>query len=220
MRSPDFLVCRRPAPPRRQDRTQIGKILSGDEQLHESRMCDVVGLQAKHQLGVRRHVDVTCTVAVIRDRDAPNLGVILGRDEHFQLCREGSIPPGVFGPVFVERDFIVIGLGAARLEAGRPNIAAVNISEVDERAPVVAGGILTPARYGKAPPTAVARTGGRQHHRVTSVGQKVSGRRRSVWGGQAPAALWPCLPHQRIRLCVRGPGTHHGDVSWRALLQQ
>ena len=96
-----------------------------DKQLHEGGMRDVVGLRAEHQLGIRGDVDLARAAAVIGNRDAPDLGIVLGRDEHFQRRRQGAVAPGVFGTVLVEHGVIAIGFGAAWLEAGRPHVAAL-----------------------------------------------------------------------------------------------
>ena len=96
----------------------VGEILRGDEQLQERRMRDVVGLRRQHELGIGRDVDLAHPVAGIRDRDAADLGVVFGRDEHFQRCRERSVVPGELGAILVERDVVGVGLGAG--SAGKP----------------------------------------------------------------------------------------------------
>ena len=72
-------------------------------------MRDVGGLRRQHQLGVGRHLDVARPVAVVGDRDAADLGVVFGRDEHFQRGRERPVAPGELGAVLVERDLVASG---------------------------------------------------------------------------------------------------------------
>ena len=84
-----------------------------------------------------------------------------------------------------------------RLVGGRPELPARHVAEVAERAPVVAGGVFTPARDRDVLPAAVAAARIRDHHVVSAVRQQlhfrygvsgvlktrtgVSGRRRSSW---------------------------------------
>ncbi len=63
MRRPDFPVGRRALPPRCQKGCLPGKILGGDEQLHEGRMGNIVSLRRQHEFGVGRHVDLAHPVA-------------------------------------------------------------------------------------------------------------------------------------------------------------
>ncbi len=67
---------RRAPPPRCQDGTEIGEILGFDEQLHEGRMRDVVGLRRQHHFGIGRHIDLARPVAGIGNRHAADLGVV------------------------------------------------------------------------------------------------------------------------------------------------
>ena len=189
MRGPNLLLGRRPPPPCCQDGAEIGEILGFDEQLHEGRMRDIVGLRCQHQFGIGRHVDLACPVAGIGNRNAADLGVALARNQHLQHGGQRSVVPGDFGAILIEHDFIAVGLGAAGLESGGPYIAAVHIAQVDVGAPVVARGILAPPRHRDASPAAVAGTGGGQHHRVLAVRQQVGRERRIVRGGKPPSAL-------------------------------
>ena len=122
------------------------------------------------------------------DRDAANLGVVLGRDEHLQRRRERAVAARELGAILVEGDVVAVRLDAARLKARRPHVAAVDIAQEDVGAPVVAGRILAPARDRQIAPAAVSRAGGRQHHRVAAVRQQMRRGRRAVRGGEPPAA--------------------------------
>ena len=64
--------------------------------------------------------------------------------------------------------------------AARPELAARQIAEVAEAAPVVAGGVLAPARDGEILPAAVAAAGVRDHDVVAAVRQQLHFRDRRV----------------------------------------
>ena len=72
-------------------------------------MRDVVGLRRQDELGIGGHLDLARPVAGIGDRDAADLGVVLGRDEHFQRRRQIAVVPGELGPILAERDVIASG---------------------------------------------------------------------------------------------------------------
>ncbi len=119
-----------------------------------------------------------------------DLGVVLGRDQ--DLKRRAHRPVGAreLGAVFGESHLILFRLHAGRLIAARPQTPAVGVAKIEIVAPSIAGCVLGPARQGQIAPAAVARTGGRQHHGVATVGQQVRLRRRIVRAcaaGEPPA---------------------------------
>ena len=186
MRGPDFRLARRAPPPRRQDGARRRRDTRSRRTASKKAGCATsAAWRRQHELGIGGDVDLARAVAGIGDRDAADLGIVLGRDEHLQRRRERSVAPGELGAILVEGDIVGVGLGAARLEAGRPDVAAADVAQEDVGAPVVAGGVLAPARHGQAAPAAVTGAGGRQHHRVAAVGQQMGGGRRGVRGGRA-----------------------------------
>src|SRR5689334_7943376 len=64
----------------------------------------------------------------------------------------------------------------------RPELARLDISEIAERAPAVAGGVLVPARDGQVPPAAVPAAGCRDGNVIPAVGEQVDLWRRRFGG--------------------------------------
>ena len=62
--------------------------------------------------------------AEVGQRDPADLGVVLGRDDDRQAGRDRAVAPGELGVVLGVGDLVAVGLGAARLVAGRPDRAA------------------------------------------------------------------------------------------------
>ena len=137
------------------------------------------------------------------------------------MCgRQRSVAARELGAILVEGDLVVVGLGAARLKARRPYLAAVDVSEEDVGAPVVARRVLAPPGHRQIAPAAVARARRREHHRVAAVREQVGGGRRAVRGDEPPPAGRLDVPDFGGRLRLRRPGTGHRHVTRRALLQQ
>ena len=135
--------------------------------------------------------------------------------------RQRSVAARELGAILVERDIIVVGLGAARLKSRRPDVAAVDVAQKDVGAPVVAGGVLAPACDRQIAPAAVTRAGGGEHHGVAAVREQLRGRasRRARWSAAGRRAA-------RSRDLVAADfasaaqGRRDRDVARRALLQQ
>ena len=135
--------------------------------------------------------------AGVGDRDAPDLGIVLGRHDDIERGGEDAVVAHEFRAILGEHDLVAVGPRAARLVGRRPDLAAGDIAQEDVAAPIVARRVLAPARDGVLAPAAVARAGGRQHHRVAAVGQQMhrrAGRVRVVQaahdGGLEVLAPW------------------------------
>ncbi len=129
MRRPDFRLARRRAAAASPGwRPTSARYSVSTNSFDEGRMRDVVGLRRQHQLGIGGDVDLARPAAGIGDRDAADLGIVLGRDEHLQRGRERSVAAREFGAILVEDDVIGVGLDAARLEARRPHVAAADVA--------------------------------------------------------------------------------------------
>ena len=152
---PDFRVAGRAPTPSRQDRAETRQVLGFDKQLGERGVGDVGGGGRQHEFRVGCHLDLSCLVSEIGERDPAHLGVIFGGDEHLQGGRQCSVAPRELGPILVEGDLVDLGLGAQGLIGGRPSLAARHIAKQNVRAPVVAGGVFAPAGDGEVPPMAV-----------------------------------------------------------------
>src|SRR6266404_4878799 len=57
-------------------------------------------------------LDLTRTRGVIRDRNSPHLGVVLGRDDHFEVGDDAEVPAPEVGLVFGKRDFVFLRFAA------------------------------------------------------------------------------------------------------------
>ena len=91
--------------------------------------------------------------AGVGDRDAPDLGVVLGRDDDLERRGERAVAAHELGAILGEHHVVAVGPRAARLVAGRPHLAAVDVAQEDVAAPVVARRVLAPARHGDARPS-------------------------------------------------------------------
>ena len=80
------------------------------------------------------------------------------------------------GAIRSEADLVVHGLLPGRLEGGGPDVSGLEIADVAEIAPVVAGDILAPARQRQRLPPAVPAAGVGDHHRVVAVREHVGSR--------------------------------------------
>src|SRR5207245_10696695 len=83
--------------------------------------------------------------AEVRERDAPNLGVILRGHDHFDGGRDRAVAPGDFCSILRERHVITIRLNSARLVTDRPALATPDVAQEHVRPPDVARDVLTPA---------------------------------------------------------------------------
>ena len=217
MRGPYLRFGRRPSPPRRQN--GVGQPLGLHEHLGEGGMRDVVGAADQRQLGIGRDVDGACDRPGVRQGDATDLRILLGRDQDLHARRQRAVAAGELGTVLAERHLVSLGGHADGLQPGRPDCAAAGVPQQDPRAPVVQRRVLPPPGDGQVPPPAAAGAGCRQHHGVASVGQQVGDGFRAVRPGVAPAAGWSrCLGGQWLRVHRQGPRDRH--VARRPLLQQ
>ena len=84
-------------------------------------------------------------------RDAPDLGVVLGRHDDLERGGERAVAPHELRAILGEHDVVAVGPRAARLVGRRPDLAALDIAQEDVAAPIVARRVLAPARDGVSP---------------------------------------------------------------------
>src|SRR4029450_11252580 len=156
-----------------------------DEEIGERGVRRVVARPRQPDLGVRRYFDLPRLAAEIRDRDAADLGIVLGRDEHLESREEIAVATLDLGAILQERRLVAVGLDAGGLQARRPDGAAPRVAQEDERAPVVARRILTPASDRERAAVTVTGAGRRQHHAIAAVGEQVGARQRVGRGREA-----------------------------------
>ncbi len=107
-----------------------------DEEIAEGWMRQVGVLRCKDDLGVARQLQAAGVMAVIGDRDASQLGVVLGRDDDFGAGFEAAVDAAPDRAIERERRFVFVRLAAAGLVRGRPDLAGIEIADEDETAPV------------------------------------------------------------------------------------
>src|SRR5262249_2509620 len=74
----------------------------------------------------------------------------------------------------------------SRLPSRGPGGAAVQVAQIAERAPAIARGVFTPARYGQVAPPAVTAPRARDRYMVSAIGKQMDFRARPTWIGKDP----------------------------------
>jgi hypothetical protein len=140
-----------------------------------------VGVQGRQDdLGVARDLDPTRALREVRERDAPDLDVVLGRHAQLRVRLDLLVSPPVLRAIRDEDRLVVIGLRPRRLVGGRPDTSGVPIAEIDERAPRVARRVLPPAGDREIAPSAVAAARMGRHDVVGAVREQLHlGHRRA-----------------------------------------
>ena len=116
-----------------QERIELGDGLGLNEEIGERGMGRVVARRRQHDLGVRSHLDLARLAAEIRQGHAPDLGVVLRRDQHLEPRQQMVVAPLDLGAVLQEGHFVPVGLDSRGLEAGRPDGTASRVTQEDER---------------------------------------------------------------------------------------
>ena len=222
----ELALCRRPRRRRRRDapprpparpasaaaaspawRRRSATILGLHEQLGEGRMRDVGRRRRQHELGIGGDFDLARVAAAVGDRDAADLGIVFGRDQDLQTRRQRSVAPGELGAVLGEGDLdSESGSTPLGWKPADQTLPLRDVAQEDVGAPIVAGGVLAPARDRQVAPAAVARAGGGDHHGVAAVRQQMRARRarRAGWSS-APAAGGRDVADRGGRLRLRAP---------------
>ena len=112
--------------------------LAADEEVRERRVREVRGRRRERDLRVRRDLDLGRSRAEVAQRQPPYLGVVLGRDDHFEHRLDVAVLAHDPDAVLVERDVVARRLDADRLVPGRPHPSVARVAQVDEAAVVVA----------------------------------------------------------------------------------
>ena len=220
VRRPDFGFRRTPLSPRREDRAEFRNIFGLDEQLCKGRMGHVGALWPQRKLGVGCDLDVARPASGIGDGHAPNLGVVLCRNEHLERRRQSPVASGDLDAILVEIDGVLVRFDARRLKACRPHGAAARVPKKNVRAAVVSRRVFAPTRNREVAPPAVSRSGRGQHHGIASVGKKLCRGRRLMNGDEPAPARGIRIAGANARLDLRRPRSRRGDLAGDPLLQQ
>ena len=213
-------LVRRARPPGRQQGPEPGHELRLHEEVGECGMRLVGGLRRQHDLGIGGDIDLTGPVLEIGDRQPAKLGVVLRGDHDLEGGRQRPVPLHDLGPVLGVDHVVGVRLGPAGLEAGRPDVTAVRVPQVDERAPAVTGRVLPPARHGQVAPPAEAGAGGGDHDGVAAVGQEMGARRDVVRRFEAAQRRRDEAANERGLPHLLGPGPRHRHRARRPLLEE
>ena len=178
MRGPDLGLVGERAPARRQQRADLGDdIRSATNSFEKAGCATSARWRRQHELGIGGELDLARAAAglVIETRrtsasssaETSTSSVVVSVPSRRMNSARSS----------VKVDVVAVGLDAARLIAGGPDVAAVDVAQEDVGAPVVARRVLAPARDRQIAPAAVAGAGGGQHHGVAAVRQQMRARR-------------------------------------------
>ena len=181
-------------------------------------MGEIVGRRRQHDLDQARHLDLSQRVAVVDQRDAAHLDVVLGGDRDLEAGLDAVVGAREYGVVGAEGHPVPLGLAAHRLVGGRPEQAAAHVAKVDELTPRVAGGVV-PVPGDRAPaPAAGPASGVGDHRGVLAVRQEVGARVERVRRAEAPRRDRGDERFGPGRL--RGARPDHRHEARHALLQQ
>ena len=97
-----------------------------DEQVAERGVGQVRVGRGQHDLRVASHVEAPRTQSVVGDRHAPQLDVVLGRDDDFGARFDLAVDAAKDGAVRGEDDLVVVSLAADRLKRRRPEVSALD----------------------------------------------------------------------------------------------
>ena len=195
---PGRVLLQRTGSPRAQDGLPLRDDLRLHEEIGERRMQRVRGRRRESDFRVTRDLDRPPRPRTVGDAKSAQFDVVFRRDDDLGMRFESVVAPAKFGARFGEYRLVVRRALPRRLMRGRPELAARDVADVAERAPVVAGGVFAPAGDGEILPSAAptARVG--DHHVVAAVRQQLHFRYRRVGAAEyAYRRLWTgCRSHE------------------------
>src|SRR5450631_2572817 len=97
-------------------------------------MRKLVAKRSENDFGVTRDFNLADTVAVVAERDAPNLNVILGRNCDVQLRRDFFITAPERRLFRQEGRQVLLGLNPYRMVGRAPHRPTANVAQVGELA--------------------------------------------------------------------------------------
>src|SRR4051812_1913170 len=110
----------------------------------------------EYDLRIRCQLDLAWTLSPVGDADSSKLDVIFRRNADLDVRVDLIVTPLELGaPLGVDR-LIARSALQRRLMRGGPELAGVDIAQIAERSPAIAGWILVPTRDGEVAPAAVS----------------------------------------------------------------
>src|SRR5438094_838298 len=105
--------------------------------------------------------------------DPSHFDIIFGRYDDLRMGLDIVVPAAEFCASLGEDGLVTLCLPQGRLEACRPVDGILQIPDVAEAAPVVAGAVFTPTGNRHILPPAVTAAGIRYHHMVAPIGEQL-----------------------------------------------
>ena len=115
-----FSDCRRRVASKR---VHAGYELRFHKQIGKRRVGLVGGLRCNCDLDIRSDLNFAGAGSQVGNRNATHLGIVFGRNNHFQRGGQGAVTPNEFGAIFAKGNFVGVGFDAAGLVPRRPNMA-------------------------------------------------------------------------------------------------
>src|SRR6266404_2763610 len=104
-------------------------------------MGEVRGARREHDFHIACQFNVSCPIGIIGNANAPQLGVIFGRDNDFRARNYSSVGAAKLSLLLRQGYLVRLRLTGNRKITRGPDRAAANIAQVTEATPVVAGGV-------------------------------------------------------------------------------
>ena len=167
-----------------QGRHQLGL----HKQVAERRVQGIGQGRGEHHFGVTGDLDGATHAGAVGQGDTAQLDIVLGGDDDLGMGIEVPFPHAKFGPRIGEDRLVALRLLERRLVCTGPELAAGDIAQVAEHAPVVGADVLVPAGHGQLAAAAVAAPGAADHDVIAAIGEQLHGRALTVGVGDHPQA--------------------------------
>ena len=184
MHGPHLAGARRARAARGQQGVVLGHKLGLHKQVGKRGVRLVGARRGQHHLAVARQLQLARRRRQVRQRHAPQLGVLLGRDHNLHAGVDPGHLLAELGLVQPVDHLVAVRVVASGLVGGAPDSAAAGVAHIDVAAPVVAGHIRAPARHGQVVERAGAAARVGQHHAVVPVREQVRVGHRRVRRGE------------------------------------
>ena len=155
---------------RTQDCLPRGDDFGLHEQVAERRVRCIGGVRREHHLRIAGDFNGATGASAVIDVYAPHLDRIFGRRNDFSVRIVIKVAASKFSPAFREDGLVRVCLPERWLMRIGPEYPAGSVADITEGAPIIAGRVLAPSRYGEVLPAAVAAAGIGHHQVVMAIG--------------------------------------------------
>ncbi|MNS10489.1 hypothetical protein D3C72_420070 [compost metagenome] len=146
-----------------------GHQFSLDKQFAERRMCQIAVRRCQHHFGVGCQLDGARLATTVQQRYAAQFDIIFRRHNHLSFHIQGAERAPEFRARIGKDHFVAAVRIAHRLPGIAPDFTRLQIADIAERTPVIAGGIAAPAGEGQIVPAAVTAASVGHHQMVMTV---------------------------------------------------